>query len=235
MVKNNLFQLCKNEKSYKLIYIIIYLLLTLIPLLSLKRYYLVDNELNVSLGVGNNNINNILLQPFLLILVSLLFINFFIIKIIKKYQILERISIVSIVPIVLSILKKIKFKTKYTTIGFILLYLVISILPITRITNDEILRLSSENRNANRYKPFKLKFKSENDKKEYLLSQGKTETKIPEKIINFNYGNDFNRWFGDRFRKRRKIIAYKDKIYIFFIIFFYFKRFVSVGISIFGS
>ncbi|GMO66361.1 MAG: hypothetical protein Ta2D_12450 [Rickettsiales bacterium] len=101
------------------IYIIIYLLLTLLPLLSLKRYYRVNHTT--------------IYQPLFLILITLLFINFFIVKIIKKcndrYKLIDRIvkgtkqhsnilfvSIISIILIIPSFTKipknEIHFKTK---------------------------------------------------------------------------------------------------------------------------
>ncbi|GMO11000.1 MAG: hypothetical protein Ta2D_13210 [Rickettsiales bacterium] len=72
----------------------------------------------------------------------------------------------------------------------ILIIVIFSILltPITKINKQEILKLEKENRNANRYKTL--------DNKE---------------SINYSYGSDFNRWFGDRFRVRDEFLDFKRK------------------------
>ncbi|GMO61085.1 MAG: hypothetical protein Ta2D_06910 [Rickettsiales bacterium] len=86
-------------------------------------------------------------------------------------------------------------KINISNIILISIISIILIVPITEINKREILPLYAENRNASRYNGLKV---INNDTKN---------------TINYNYGGDFNRWFGDRFRGREEFIKTNNILY----------------------
>ena len=74
-------------------------------------------------------------------------------------------------------------------IVFLALFFLIMFIPMMRISNEK--KSTAENRNLATYKPL---FKTKGG-------------------LNFNYGKDFDKWFGDRFNFREKTIFAQHQIY----------------------